>query len=49
MKRYICILLSIIISISAAIYNIGALTAEAIDTAKILLNGNFADDRTTTS
>jgi len=45
MKRSICILLSIIISISAVIYNIGALAAEMIETVEISLNDNFADNR----
>jgi hypothetical protein len=38
MKRSICILLSIIISISAVIYNIEALTSEIINTVEISLD-----------
>ncbi len=45
MKRFICLLLSIFILITAAIYNISAMTAEASDNVKISLDDNFADDR----
>ena len=45
MKRFICLLLSIFISITAAIYNISALTVDANDNVKISLDDNFADDR----
>ena len=45
MKRCICLLLSIIISISVMIYNIGAWAAESICTVNISLDENFADDR----
>ena len=45
MKRFICILLSILISITAAIYNISALTAETSSNVKVSLDDNFADDR----